>query len=415
MKKIGLLAAAAVLGITTAGFAANPFSDVSPNDWAYQSVEQLAAAGVINGYPDGTFKGQNNITRYEMAQMVAKAMANQSRANAEQQAMINRLADEFSSELNTLGVRVNKLENQMGNFSFSGDARLLYLGLQNKGHFDDPNKKSYFESRIRLTVENQLNDNTKATARLVLQNEFGNVSDGSNAGFSNVVFDQAYITHNFGENMTAEAGRMPLFIGEGLLYDDAFDGAKLTIGSEKFSVTGAYGFPVAGDLGDNQSDHSVTLAQIDSGAIKNTHLSAFYLKGNNGFNDLNGNKLGTYGFGLTTTLAEKLWINGEWAKNDKVDNGKAWTAGIGYGAFDMAEKGSWDVKVQYFDEDINSPVMSSTWNQQANQDYKGWMATVDYTLMKNVSLNAYYGFSGKEKSTGRDADDMYRVELNYLF
>ena len=63
----------------------------------------MAAAGVINGYPDGTFKGQNNITRYEMAQMVAKAMANEARANAEQQAMINRLADEFASELNKFG------------------------------------------------------------------------------------------------------------------------------------------------------------------------------------------------------------------------------------------------------------------------------------------------------------------------
>ena len=43
---------------------------------AYQAVDQLATAGIINGYPDGTFKGQNNITRYEMAQMIAKGMAN---------------------------------------------------------------------------------------------------------------------------------------------------------------------------------------------------------------------------------------------------------------------------------------------------------------------------------------------------
>ena len=34
----------------------------------YQAVDRLATAGIINGYPDGTFKGQNNITRYEMAQ-----------------------------------------------------------------------------------------------------------------------------------------------------------------------------------------------------------------------------------------------------------------------------------------------------------------------------------------------------------
>ena len=107
MKKqiTAMLAATAVLGATTA-FANNPFSDVSTDSWAYQAVSQLAEAGIVNGYPDGTFKGQNNITRYEMAQMIAKAMANQDRANAEQQAMINRLADEFSNELNNLGVPI---------------------------------------------------------------------------------------------------------------------------------------------------------------------------------------------------------------------------------------------------------------------------------------------------------------------
>ena len=51
-----MLAATAVLGVTTA-FAANPFSDVTPDSWAYQAVSQLAQAGIVNGYPDGTFKG----------------------------------------------------------------------------------------------------------------------------------------------------------------------------------------------------------------------------------------------------------------------------------------------------------------------------------------------------------------------
>ena len=109
-KLVASLVSCFVLGSVSA-YAANPFSDVEPSSWAYQSVEQLASAGIINGYPDGTFKGNKDITRYEMAQMVAKAMGNQDRANAEQQAVINRLADEFSNELNTLGVRVAKLED----------------------------------------------------------------------------------------------------------------------------------------------------------------------------------------------------------------------------------------------------------------------------------------------------------------
>ncbi|MDU5396229.1 MAG: S-layer homology domain-containing protein, partial [Negativicoccus succinicivorans] len=107
-KKLAtVLAAACVLGATTAFAAPNPFSDVTPNDWAYQAVSQLAAEGVVEGYPDGEFKGQQNITRYEMAQMVARAMVKQDQLNAEQQAQLNRLADEFANELNSLGVRVS--------------------------------------------------------------------------------------------------------------------------------------------------------------------------------------------------------------------------------------------------------------------------------------------------------------------
>ena len=137
MKKqfAAIFAATAVLGVTTA-FAANPFSDVTPDSWAYQAVSQLAAAGIVNGYPDGTFKGQNDITRYEMAQMIAKAMANQDRANAEQQAMINRLADEFSNELNNLGVRVARLEDRVGNVKVTGDTASSLFGAQEKnGHY----------------------------------------------------------------------------------------------------------------------------------------------------------------------------------------------------------------------------------------------------------------------------------------
>ena len=127
-KHLAVLAATAVLGVTSA-FAANPFSDVTPQDWAYQAVAQLASQGIVNGYPDGTFQGQNNITRYEMAQMVAKAMTRQGQVDAEQNAIINRLANEFSAELNNLGVRVSTLENKVGNFKFTGDARLRYKQL----------------------------------------------------------------------------------------------------------------------------------------------------------------------------------------------------------------------------------------------------------------------------------------------
>ena len=58
MKKILALAAVAALTAGVSAYAANPFSDVTPDDWAFQAVSDLSAQGVVEGYPDGTFKGE---------------------------------------------------------------------------------------------------------------------------------------------------------------------------------------------------------------------------------------------------------------------------------------------------------------------------------------------------------------------
>ena len=75
MKKMLAVVAAVSLAAAPA-FAANPFSDVPMNHWAYDAVEQLSAKGILEGYPNGTFKGNKSMTRYEIATMVARMMAN---------------------------------------------------------------------------------------------------------------------------------------------------------------------------------------------------------------------------------------------------------------------------------------------------------------------------------------------------
>ena len=67
MKKSLVLAMAMALGVTASAYAANPFSDVPAGHWAYDAVNKLAAAGVIDGYGDGTYGGNKLMTRYEMA------------------------------------------------------------------------------------------------------------------------------------------------------------------------------------------------------------------------------------------------------------------------------------------------------------------------------------------------------------
>ena len=108
-----------------AGAASNPFSDVPQDSWAYDAVATLAADGVIDGFPDGTYQGNKTMTRYEMAQIVARAMAKEDLQKADK-AIVDKLAAEFAEELDNLGVRVADLEKKSDNVKFTGTARLRY-------------------------------------------------------------------------------------------------------------------------------------------------------------------------------------------------------------------------------------------------------------------------------------------------
>ena len=401
MKKqlAAIFAATAVLGVTTA-FAANPFSDVTPDSWAYQAVSQLANAGIVNGYPDGTFKGQNNITRYEMAQMVAKAMANQDRANAEQQAMINRLADEFSNELNNLGVRVARLEDRVGNVKVTGDARLRYK--------DAEHAKSKFDARARVQFNAKVNDRTDAVVRLTSGNfELGNSTTEGNA---NATIDRAYVNHKFGERVSLKAGRFGQVIGGGLMFDGTFDGAQLNVGNDKIQAQAAYGYMVSGEAAGLTKEENVTDTYLGlTGKVgKNTMVGGFYDRVNQSDDVKN-----IYGFNADANF-DKVWVGGEWLKASNLEKSQAWTAGVGYGNYDIKKQGTWDVKGQYFNQKENAPIVDTTYNHLYTQDAKGWMATVNYALQNNVGLSANYGFDWKTQS-GSDLSDFYRAELNYKF
>ena len=414
-KQLAVLAATAVLGVTSA-FAANPFSDVTPQDWAYQAVAQLAAQGVVNGYPDGTFQGQNNITRYEMAQMVAKALVRQDRVDAEQNAIINRLANEFSAELNNLGVRVATLENKVGNFAFTGDARLKYEGSHTteNAYVNDEDsetfKRSKFDYRARVQFEATVNDNTKAVVRLATgDKEFGA------AGNPETTLDRVYVQHNFGKYATATVGRQDLVIGSGLTYDGAFEGAQATVGKDKLNATVSYGYMVDGDLADlsREENAQTTSYQLNAKLGKHVDAKGYYVQ-------YHGDKSVNYFGGAVDTHFgphSKVWLGGEYSRFETLGAaGEGWTAGVGYGKYDITKPGTWGAKAQYFRLGEVSPVTSPTWNLPdiSNSNFRGWLGTIDYAVAKNVGITANAQLRGKYLD-GYEVPDYYRVELNYQF
>ena len=431
-KKLAtVLAAACVLGATTAFAAPNPFSDVTPNDWAYQAVSQLAAEGVVEGYPDGTFKGQQNITRYEMAQMVARAMVKQDQLNAEQQAQLNRLADEFSNELNSLGVRVSNLENRIGNVKLTGDARVRYM---------DESDDDYFDMRVRLQANAKVADNTTVTA-LISSGDFGFDSDTEDP---DLTLDNLYIEHGFNDNFGAKAGRYDLTLGAtGVFYDDTFDGVEVDFGKDVNLAVG-YGYMKA--FTDEAKEHgfdgktpSAWFVQAGTDLTDGLGVAAFYLnaqdaKLENGVDQTGApvfeeDDLEFWGAGLNYQFNDALQLRGDYVRNTKVYNDpELWTAGLLFGVADTSKVGSFEIGADYVSVEPGAYLGGTTMTlgDPMELSFYGkttyWQAQASFVPVENVMLSAYYAFNidvdaddeFAEDIAGRDGN-MWGVELNYFF
>lgn len=136
--------------------AANPFTDVSADDWAYQAVASLSDEGVIDGYPDGTFRGDKHVTRYEIAQIVAHLMAKEDTLNASQKETLAKLSSQYANELKDLGVRIAELEKKRGATDL-----ITELRVQSIDRYDDVfkgKKHNEISTRVRLNTITPVND-----------------------------------------------------------------------------------------------------------------------------------------------------------------------------------------------------------------------------------------------------------------
>ena len=439
MKKILALAAVAALTAGVSAYAANPFSDVTADDWAYQAVSDLSAQGVVEGYPDGTFKGERNMTRYKLAQIVARLMAKEDQLNAEQQATLDKLAGEYADELANLGVRVSNLEKKVGNISWNGDARMRYIASSKKDTADK------YDGRIRLNVKGQVNDST------YVQGQFVNEMNFKDEETSNTKMAQIYVNHNFSKNVAVRLGRQPIVFGNqgGWQYNglEGYDGAQASYNNGKLALTTGFGQLNASEWGDiKESDEED--ATVLSKGVKDTDmyfaqgsydfgfakLGADYVKFQGEFNENNydhyvaGQEL--YGINLNIPV-QQFNVFGEYWKNTTLgDFDTAWNAGLSYGKADWKKPGTFDLSVSYNDVDAGAYFGGGTWHNDMlknlvkwsnkKQDVVGatnltfWNVLANVTLQKNVQLHAEYAFAADAENAA-DPDDSWTVSLNYKF
>ena len=406
MKKILALAAVAALTAGVSAYAANPFSDVTADDWAYQAVSDLSAQGVVEGYPDGTFKGERNMTRYELAQIVARLMAKEDQLNAEQQATLDKLAGEYADELANLGVRVSNLEKKVGNISWAGDAKMMYTNNAEK------TAKDTYKGRIRLNVKGQVNDATYVQGRIVTNMWFKDAKPEDGDG--NTTMDRLFVNHSFGDKTSVVLGRQDLTVFGGLEYDDAFDGAKLAYNDGKFDAYAAFGQLNAGDY--KETDAAFGGLGYDFGVAK---LNAAYF-------NFTGDKAKTvsgfdsiWGANLVVPVQDFSVFGEYWDSNaDKNDN--AYQAGIGYSTLDASKPGTFALNVAYNRVGAGAYLGGTTYDASdffgaiAGKDLKFWNVFGDVTLQKNVTLHGEYAWDIENSKVDCD-DNAWTVSLNYAF
>lgn len=399
MKKRTLLALAVAMSVTAVA-AANPFSDVPAKHWAYDSVTKLEKAGIVEGYGDGTYRGDRTMTRYEMAQIIARAMANSEKADAALKAELDKLSVEFAKELKNLGVRVTALENQTQNVKFSGDFRLRYDHGED-GHWANQNSQ---KARLRLQAEGKVNDNWSVVGRFEAVDDLRNSGNGAR---SNVKMDKMFAKGQYGD-FGIRVGRIDVLPAYGIMYDDYMDAAEITWSNDKFYGALRYGrFDHQNDnFGSPSTGYESTTNYMAEVAFLNV-VKGLNIRGQYTYLDGSDWDGGIWEAGADYTFGDsgfKVTAAAADTTGDVWGDDTIWFAEVGYKGAKKSVVGSWGLFGGYRDFQDSAAAFHTTFNTNG----KGWYVGGSYAPAKNVVLKAWYENMKPELSKKNCGDDKSR-------
>ena len=399
---------AMALGVTASAYAANPFSYVPAGHWAYDAVNKLAAEGVVDGYPDGTYGGDKLMTRYEMAQIVAKAMA--------KGANVDKLAAEFADELDSLGVRVANLEKKADNVKITGQIRASYKDV-------DGDKNGHAgQLRNRFFVNGAINEDWTYTGR------FHNIQTYTNeSGDDDIDLNWAFVSGRVG-GVKLDAGRMDFTYSD--VVDMRADGVKLVYGDD-VKLTG-WAYKAASDNYVSGYDEDENGKESDDSLVENG--DRFYTVGVEAsigvvdtavryYNADNWRNQEIWEAAVAGEVAKDLTLKGAYFYGDSDmtnydgDN-NGWLVGLAYRGAKASEPGSWGLYANWNDRPFATYLIPTSMSgyadaPYANLDeavdgdgYEGFEVGANVTLAKNIVAGVKY-FDFEQREGNKDAQTLW--------
>ena len=417
MKKtlVSALTTALVVGAASTTFAAaNPFSDVPADHWAYDAVSQLAADGVIEGYGDTTFKGDKNITRYEMAQMIAKAMAKNT-ATGNDKALLDKLAAEFSDELNNLGVRVANLERNADMVKWNGKAE--YTATRFRVTEGKTSDERDYNLKLRLEPSAEVNGNWHVNARLDADTKLN--TDAGDNGSDKVTLKRVWAQGDY-TNFQTKLGKFAP-IDDDSIFDTEFSGAEVSFGKAAKLTLGAGRIHAAQEVTTPVDTANYQYAGLGYAAGKLSVGADYHHLNSEDIKTAYGNAGTTYKKDATDeanvwllkgayTFDKNFGVNGFYAENHDADSyEKAGSAELTYKGGETENKGTWGTWVAYRHLGQNVDFYNTFDAVDAGQ--KAWEVGANYVPFKNVLATVRYA-QGKELQSNNQVKNIFgRVEL----
>lgn len=314
----------------------NSYADVPKNHWAYTEIDALVQDKLIVGYDAAVYDKNKIATRFEMARFLANALSKYEQADTQQKAKIDRLAQEFAVELNTLGVRTVQTAQYLPqapkaqpaqqtvakktSVAIDGETLLEAMDVDSVDHAGS----GAYNWRQRLHINADFNDRVSYKSRIQANGKFGSGSSAGGGATNEMRFTRSFVqVKDFFGIDQVQAGRLPLAIGRYMalaLQGDA-DGFALKQQFGKARLDGYWVMP--------ESDTDVKGVNLNFAPTKSFEYNVGYTAADA---SAKGNvpTANYVGAGLSWEMQKGLTGVFDYSKSDAPGSPDAWAAQVSY-------------------------------------------------------------------------------------
>ena len=412
-----------VFGFAGTTFANHAFDDVPANHWAYAAVNKLVNDGILRGYSNQNFKGDTVITRYEMAIIVANAMARADKASAEEQVILQKLKSEFGEELNDLGVHVFSLEQKADKLKMSvlGFSKVDWHDIKHTVSADKFQETgNRFESGVKIVVDTYYTVNDDWTA--MVEGEYNR--DWRTGLYASTKWNQCKELKAFGKigDTKAMVGRFIDHPGEGVVFGDFITGMQVGLGDGGLKGPGGPAPLIAlttGAIDQYEGTHTDSLFSLASPKYNNmalayalspkTNVRVSYTKVFAGDGSVTGRNY--FEYGVDTMLKNQILLTAAYAKSTYETNNIGWVLGVHYKFADIMKVGDYDCWVNFTRNDANASIASSF---DANDGYhgaRGYEIGYEFIPAKRIMFTLRYIDMKATRADDPWTDKWYRAQF----